>query len=82
MKFRYDIRSISGNFIKKIIKNAGYNFEKISNLEAKITKIELINDSLKRYNEAKIISKNYPHDPRAQLLLAESMYYNLGGEAE
>ena len=77
MKFRYDIRSISGNFIKKIIKNAGYNFEKISNLEAKITKIESINDSLKRYNEAKIISKNYPHDPRAQLLLAESMYYNL-----
>jgi len=59
MKFRYDIRSISGNFIKKIIKNAGYNFEKISNLEAKITKIESINDSLKRYNEAKIISKNY-----------------------
>ena len=50
MKFRYDIRSISGNFIKKIIKNAGYNFEKISNLEAKITKIESINDSLKRLN--------------------------------
>jgi len=77
MKFRYDIKSISSNFIKKIIKNAGYNFDKVSNIESKIEKIKLIDDNLKRYNEAKIISKYYPHDPRVQLLLAETMFSNL-----
>ena len=77
MKFSYDIKSISSNFINKIIKNVGYNFDKISNIELKIKKIGLIDNNLKRYNEAKIISKNYPQDPRAQFVLAEAMFYNL-----
>jgi len=77
MKLRYDIKSISSNFIRKIVKNVGYNFEKISELETKIIKIKSINNNLQKYNEAKTISKNYPHDPRTQLLLAETMFDNL-----
>ena len=76
MKFRYNIKSISNNIIKKIVQNIGYNIDRISDLELKINKIKLIKDSVKKYSEVKAIAKKYPKDPRIQLFLATTMYEN------
>ena len=76
MKFRYNIKSISNNIFKKIVRNIGYNIDRISDLELKINKIILIKDRVKKYSEVKAIAKKYPKDPRVQLFLAETMYDN------
>lgn len=76
MKFRYNIKSISNNIFKKIVRNIGFNIDRISDLQLKINKIKLIKNKVKKYSEVKTIAKKYPKDPRVQLFLAETMYDN------
>ena len=76
MRYKYNINSISNNFIKKILDNFKYYLNINSDLDFIIDKVKVTKNSKKRYDEAFLLSKKYPKDPRAQLFLAQCMFHN------
>ena len=76
MRLKYNINSISNNFIKKILNNFKYYLNWTSDLDFIIDKVSAIKNSKKRYEEALLLSKKYPKDPRAQLFLTRCMFHN------